>query len=254
MAKLPMKDPPKRSPKRKPKQRGTTRAERAKLPPCGAATRSGKPCQRPAGHGTNHPGEGKCKLHGGATPVKHGRYARIQRERIRQLIDEFASDPDPLNLLPELELLRALIIDFVERYDENAEALLRWNRTFDRNYRAAREMSEEHGEDPDGVDPLGIEPSKPDKVVDILSVGAYITQISSIVDRIRKSRETQTFSMATIDKLWEAQSAHLMQATQEVISDPALRESVLTAVAQRWGTINLAAIASGRAPEGEGQD
>lgn len=34
---------------------------------CGAKNRAGKPCQRPAGWGTHHPGEGKCKLHGGAS-------------------------------------------------------------------------------------------------------------------------------------------------------------------------------------------
>jgi hypothetical protein len=35
---------------------------------CGAKTRGGKPCQRPAGSGTGHVGTGRCKLHGGASP------------------------------------------------------------------------------------------------------------------------------------------------------------------------------------------
>ncbi len=239
------------------RQRGvkpTTREGREKLPICGARTRAGTPCQRAAGHGTDHVGEGKCKLHGGLSPVKHGRYSTINRPRIRDLLEVYRSDPDPLNVLPEVELLRALVTDFVERYDENSDALVRWSRTFDRAYHAAREMAIEMERDPDEIDPLSIIPSRPDKVIDILSVGQFITQISSIVDRIRKARETQTFSMATIDKLWESQSAHLMQAAQEVISDPALRESLLTAVAHRWGTINLAALASGRPAEGEGQD
>lgn len=50
---------------------------------CGAKTRSGTPCRRPAGWGTDHPGEGRCKLHGGASlkghlhpRYKHGRYAQ----------------------------------------------------------------------------------------------------------------------------------------------------------------------------------
>lgn len=223
-------------------------------PRCGASNRQGNPCGNAAGFKTDHPGEGRCHLHGGKSPVKHGRYARIKRPRIRELIEEYRADPDPLNVLPEVELLRALITDFVERYDENSEALIRWSRTFDREYQAAREVAALMERDPDDVDPLSIRPSKPDKVIDILSVATFIGQISSIVDRIRKARETQTFSMATIDKLWEAQSAHLMQASQEVIDDPALRESLLTAVAYRWGTINLAALASGRPAEGEGTD
>lgn len=35
---------------------------------CGAKTRGGTPCQRPAGAGTGHVGTGRCKLHGGASP------------------------------------------------------------------------------------------------------------------------------------------------------------------------------------------
>jgi len=35
---------------------------------CGARTRSGEPCRQAAGWGTDHPGVGRCKLHGGATP------------------------------------------------------------------------------------------------------------------------------------------------------------------------------------------
>ena len=34
-------------------------------PKCGAKTRAGTPCQQPAGWGTSHVGEGRCKLHGG---------------------------------------------------------------------------------------------------------------------------------------------------------------------------------------------
>ncbi len=32
---------------------------------CRAKTRAGTPCKRPAGWGTDHPGTGRCKLHGG---------------------------------------------------------------------------------------------------------------------------------------------------------------------------------------------
>lgn len=32
---------------------------------CGAKNRQGTPCRRPSGWGTDHAGEGRCKLHGG---------------------------------------------------------------------------------------------------------------------------------------------------------------------------------------------
>lgn len=35
---------------------------------CGAKTRSGGKCGRPKGWGTEHPGTGHCKFHGGSTP------------------------------------------------------------------------------------------------------------------------------------------------------------------------------------------
>lgn len=38
-------------------------------PKCGGKRRKGGRCGRPAGWGTNHPGVGKCKLHGGSSPA-----------------------------------------------------------------------------------------------------------------------------------------------------------------------------------------
>jgi hypothetical protein len=49
---------------------------------CGAKTRAGGRCKQTAGWGTDHVGEGRCKLHGGAAKrgadsprFKHGMYA-----------------------------------------------------------------------------------------------------------------------------------------------------------------------------------
>jgi hypothetical protein len=81
-----------------------------------------------------HVGEGKCWMHGGVKEgdarVKHYRYSSIRRERIAELIAEHQRDPDPLNILPEIAALRALFQEFVERYDENTEALLAWHASF----------------------------------------------------------------------------------------------------------------------------
>lgn len=93
------------------------------------STRS-KYCKARAGTGTDHPGQGRCKNHGGATPIKGGRYSTIKRERIRVLVEEFEQDPDPLDVLPELYLVRALMRDFIERYDEWRDALVAWHETF----------------------------------------------------------------------------------------------------------------------------
>jgi len=66
------------APKRQPGKQGTTRAKRQALPLCGAANRNKKPCQHPAGWGTDYPGEGRCKNHGGVGQKPSGRYATIK--------------------------------------------------------------------------------------------------------------------------------------------------------------------------------
>lgn len=99
-------------------------------PTCGGKKRGGGFCTRPAGWGTDHVGQGRCKLHAGSTPIKHGRYSTVKRPRIRELLDAFDNDPDPLDIAPEIKLLRALILDYIERYDEQTDALLAWHASF----------------------------------------------------------------------------------------------------------------------------
>lgn len=48
---------------------------------CGAAARSGRPCARPAGWATPHPGIGRCKFHGGSTPNHAVAAQKVQLER-----------------------------------------------------------------------------------------------------------------------------------------------------------------------------
>ncbi|MEM7048894.1 MAG: HGGxSTG domain-containing protein [Acidobacteriota bacterium] len=80
-------------------------------PKCGAKTRAGTPCQQVAGWGTDHEGSGRCKLHGGAKPIKHGRYSKVARDRLGDILDELReADTDPLDALPDLELVRACAV------------------------------------------------------------------------------------------------------------------------------------------------
>lgn len=44
------------------------KASTVKAPRCGSRTRAGGKCQQNRGHRTDHPGLGKCWLHGGRTP------------------------------------------------------------------------------------------------------------------------------------------------------------------------------------------
>jgi hypothetical protein len=51
---------------------------------CGALTRRGISCKLPAGHGTDHPGIGRCDHHGGATPTHRAHAERVLIERAEQ--------------------------------------------------------------------------------------------------------------------------------------------------------------------------
>lgn len=78
---------------------------------CGAKTRRGRPCKRPAGAGTNHPGIGRCKLHGGSTRNHVIAAAKIAAEREAQrMVARAGVDADPIeHLLESLHRAAALV-------------------------------------------------------------------------------------------------------------------------------------------------
>jgi len=234
---------------------------------CGAWGRHAQqPCRNPAGFKTAHVGQGHCHLHGGNAPVKHGRYAKIQNQAVKDLLDELEDDEDPMNLLPEVQLLRALVINYVNEYEKYMAALEAWQRSFDKAFQSKymawwdtlradiletgdREIKESLlAQMPD---PMSYFPSRPLNLPDILQVGNFLVRIGSLVEQIKKLKSTDTFSMATIDRLWHSMAGHLTQAAGEVIKDDSVRETFLTAVESKWGTINLAELSSRRAVESE---
>jgi hypothetical protein len=67
---------------------------------CGANKRQGEgTCHRPAGWGTDHPGAGRCKLHGGSTP-DHKKAAKV--ELARRAVDTYGL---PREVTPDVALL-----------------------------------------------------------------------------------------------------------------------------------------------------
>lgn len=84
---------------------------------CGAKTRAGTPCKKPAGWGTNHKGTGKCKLHGGATPIKHGLYSKYTSHRLADMIDKLSDDDELLNLRKTIALQQSLILNILDKVE-----------------------------------------------------------------------------------------------------------------------------------------
>lgn len=169
---------------------------------CGAKARSrgGAPCTRPAGWGTNHPGEGRCRNHGGATPVKHGRYSTVKREDIRALIAQHEADPDPLNILPELAAARALFQDFIERYDAWREAILAWHASWGKE---------------DG-------PQKPREVLDLSDAYRVVSEVTKIVERIEGIRAKNAVSRPELQRI----ISEMWRVLELNVADDTLRQRI----------------------------
>lgn len=82
---------------------------------------SGSHCSLKAGMGTDHPGTGRCKYHGGCAghPIEHGRYAKVARNRLHHSYIDYIEDPDLMNLTPELVILRSLLDEAIMRFEEH---------------------------------------------------------------------------------------------------------------------------------------
>lgn len=68
-------------------------------------------CERPAGWGTDHPGIGYCKLHGGATRA-HGRAAQVEGARRAVKLWGGRSDVHPATALLELVSWKAAEVQY----------------------------------------------------------------------------------------------------------------------------------------------
>ena len=75
---------------------------------CGGRTRAGTLCKLPAGHGTDHPGVGRCDHHCGATPTHRAHAERVLLDRAEESalaeLGRIGVEPvgNPLEALAEL--------------------------------------------------------------------------------------------------------------------------------------------------------
>lgn len=222
---------------------------------CGASTRQarqGRPkgsgCKHPAGFRTDHPGIGRCWMHGGRSPVKHGRYSKIKTETVRQLIEDHAADPDPLDILPELAATRALFQDFIERYAEWRAALVAWHASYNENYQKdyfrwlqARgdQCSQCNGKGyvgsegsvaPERPDPAQY-PEKPRNILDISEAYKMASEATKIVERIEAMRNKDVVSRADLARVL----SEMWKAVDLLVNDDAAK----TRIREAWLAVAL---------------
>src|SRR5690625_3958849 len=77
---------------------------------CGAKTRAGTPCKRPAGWGTNHVGSGRRKLHGGkSTGAPHKKMKKNSNARKHGLFAKYLTD-ETLEIMESINEIKPLDI------------------------------------------------------------------------------------------------------------------------------------------------
>lgn len=151
-------------------------------PFCGRMRAHGKgACKNYAGFKTDHPGEGACFKHGGRTAnsLKHGRYSSVTHRQVRETLDTLTQmQEDAMDLIPEANLLRAMLIDYVNRYDEFVEALMAWYA------------------DPDNK-------MRPRRSLDITDAAGLAESISRIVHRMHQIQSEGAISLITFARVTE---------------------------------------------------
>lgn len=139
---------------------------------CGAKTKKGDKCQNPQGHGTDHVGTGRCRLHGGASKgapkgsqnaLKHGIYSKLFSHEELTAAKEMQGSVENELAIARLQLFRllqmeqkqgdSLQIDKVEEktivQDETTKEKEKEKKAFLKHLlRSAKEAGEHY--DPDG--------------------------------------------------------------------------------------------------------
>lgn len=219
------------------------------VPKCTGHNRQGQRCGNEAGKGTDHFGEGKCKNHGGASPIKHGRYSSIANTRIREIVEELAqeSEAEQLDIFPELRHARALYRDFIERYAAYTAALLAWHESWRASSEPYREAVDQFRGAAkkkdlsavnaalaliDELELAGNLSGKPRQVLDIADAHRILSEVTKIVVRIESIRSQDAISRKELLRVM----GEMGRVVDRHVPDDAVREKIKDG----WIGINIA--------------
>lgn len=193
----------------------------AALPRCGARTktRPGGTCKKEAGWGTDHLGDGRCRLHGGVSgTLKHGRYSKVKHTALRELIERHEQDPEPLNIHPELAAGRALFESYVDRYHAWHDALLAWHESWKR----------------------GDDTGKPTQLPDIADAYRILSEVTKIAERIEKVRSANAISRPELLRVLSEMSRTVDRRIDETDIPAETKSALKGKITGDWAAIRLA--------------
>ena len=188
-------------------------------PFCGARrmNRPGKFCKQPAGFRTGHPGVGRCFKHGGnlkrnqpvidRVDTAQSRYAHLEFTRVRDILSKLeAMETNAMDLLPEIHLLRSLLIDFINNFTKNQEALHAW-------------LS-----DPETK-------ARPRRVMDLHDAGQLVESISRVVHRVHQIQSEGAISLVTFRRVTESMGLIVARHVKDA--------EILAKISEEWNLLTL---------------
>lgn len=176
---------------------------------CGKLKRNGEPCENRAGAGTEHLGEGPCRLHGGnaGRPIEHGRYSNLAETAVGKLLEGQLIDTEWQDISEDVKLARALLIKWIEEYDEWLDAILAWNASFQS---------------------LDKSP-KPVKVLELQDGINYLSKIARMVEGVKKAEAMNAISRPDLMRIL----GHMMRVVQTLAPEKAEE------IAKQWLQIHI---------------
>lgn len=157
-------------------------------------------------------GSRRCPTHRGR-PVEHGRYSEVLRHRIGDLYETFEADADPLDILPEIALMRGLLTDFINRYDEFAEALIAWHQSWEAEDR----------------------PKKPTQVLDLADAHKLLDTLSKMVERVEKAKSADAISRPDLLRVMQ----EMGRVVDHVLSSDTPPEKQRAEIQKMWLSIKF---------------
>jgi len=104
---------------------------------------------------------------------------QVRNKRVKNILQRMAQmEYDTMDLIPEANLLRAMTIDYINRYEEFTEALMAWYA------------------DPDTH-------VKPRRIMDITDAASLVESISRVVHRLHQIQSEGSISMETFKRVTE---------------------------------------------------
>jgi hypothetical protein len=185
-----------------------------------------KYCRARAGQGTDHLGSGRCKNHGGSTPIVHGRYSEVVRGTLGEHLDrlELESDQEKLDILPEAAMLRGLTLDLSERWTQYVNGIIAYNQQ-----EAADANAEERR-------PKYLSPPN------ILDLADLVKKTAEIVNMVHKQRSTNAISIRDFQRLMVSMATSVGEMAEKHLMRHAGQDRIdvfLKALEEEWRKIKL---------------